>query len=64
MITGSGNVVLTAHRDRCGREKSGTGKCSRECETRREDNKDISSKEFCCKGELRNGVKAKGRVVG
>lgn len=57
MITGPGNTKLTGHRDRCGGQKSLTGKCSRVGDTRRGGNRDNSLREFCYEEELQVGQK-------
>lgn len=57
MITGPGNTKLTGHRDRCGGQKSLTGKCSRVGDTRRGGNRDNSLREFCYEEEMQVGQK-------
>lgn len=56
MIIGPGNVDLTGHPDRCGEEKSPTGKSQeRGMPEGGKGNRDSSLKEFCYKGELQIG---------
>ena len=61
MTIGSGNTGLTGVAGGKAQQESIQGSGSQEEKITNTDN---SSKEFCCKGELTSGVKAKGRVVG